>query len=70
MRKEKYINLIKETGFQKVDVQGEEFFSIGLGDEDAMAKAIAEEAEIPMEQLHELARSVLSIKVSAIKPIN
>jgi arsenite methyltransferase len=70
MRKEKYINLIKETGFQKVDVQGEEFFSIGLGGEDALAKAIAEEAEIPMEQLHELARSVLSIKVSAIKPIN
>lgn len=70
MKREEYLNLIEETGFQKVDAQGEEFFSLGLEGEDAMAKAIAEEADIPMEQLHELAHSVLSIKISAIKPKN
>lgn len=67
MRKEEYIGFIKKAGFHQIDIQGEEFFSLGLESEDAMAKAIAEEAEIPIGQLQELARSVLSIKVGAIK---
>lgn len=68
MRKEEYIGLIEKAGFQQVDIQGEEFFSLGLESEDAMAKAIAEEAQISIGQLNELARSVLSIKIGAIKP--
>jgi arsenite methyltransferase len=68
MKRDDYLDLIKNSGFQEVDVQGEEFFSLGLESEDAMAKAIAQEAGIPIEQLHELARSVLSIKIGAIKP--
>lgn len=68
VRKEAYINLIREAGFHQIDLQGEEFFSLGLESEDGMAKAIAQEAGIPIEQLTELARSVLSIKIGAIKP--
>ena len=68
MRKEAYINLIREAGFHQIDLKGEEFFSLGLESEDAMAKAIAEEADVPIEQLKEIARSVLSIKIGAIKP--
>ena len=70
MRREEYIGLIKEIGFQRIDIQGEEFFSLGLESEDAMAIAITEEAEIPIGQLNDLARSVLSIKIGAIKPEN
>jgi hypothetical protein len=70
MRKEEYINLIKKAGFQKINIQGEEFFSLGLESEEAMAKAIAVEAKVPVEQLHELAHSVLSIKIGATKPKN
>ncbi|UCE40849.1 MAG: arsenite methyltransferase [Candidatus Aminicenantes bacterium] len=70
LRKEEYINLIREAGFHQIDLQGEEFFSLGLESGDAMAKAIAEEVNIPIEQLNEVARSVLSIKIGAIKPKN
>jgi SAM-dependent methyltransferase len=68
LRREEYIKLIEEAGFGHIDVQGEEFFSLGLESEDAMAKAIAEETEIPIERLSEIARSVVSIKIGAIKP--
>ena len=68
LRREEYIKLIEEAGFGHIDIQGEEFFSLGLESEDAMAKAIAEETEIPIERLSEIARSVVSIKIGAIKP--
>jgi SAM-dependent methyltransferase len=70
MRREDYIGLIKDAGFQRIEIHGEEFFSLGLESGDAMAKAIAEESEISIEQLGELARSVLSIKIGALKPDN
>ena len=68
MKRDDYLDLIKNSGFQDVDVQGEEFFSLGLESEDALAKAIAQEAGMPIEQLSELACSVLSIKTGAVKP--
>ena len=68
MKRDDYLNLIKNSGFQELDVQGEEHFSLGLESEDVLAKTIAQEAGIPIEQLTELARSVLSIKIGAIKP--
>ena len=68
MRKEKFIKLIEDTGFRQIDVQGEESFSLGLESEDAMAKAIAEETDIPVERLSEISRSVVSIKIGAKKP--
>ena len=68
MRKEEYMKLIEDAGFRQIDVQGEEFFSLGLETEDVMAKASAEEMEIPIERLRDIARSVVSIKVGAIKP--
>jgi arsenite methyltransferase len=68
MRKEHYIKLIQDAGFEQIEVQGEDSFSLGLESEDAMAKAIAEETEIPIERLSEIARSVVSIKIGAIKP--
>jgi SAM-dependent methyltransferase len=68
LMREDYLDLIKKTGFQEVDVEGEEHFSLGLESEDALAKAIAQEAGISIEELSELARSVLSIKIGAIKP--
>lgn len=68
MMRNDYLDLISSSGFQEVEVQGEEFFSLGLESENAMTKAIAQEVGIPIEELAELARSVLSIKISAVKP--
>ena len=70
MKREDYIKLIEDAGFRQIDVLGEEFFSLGLESEDATAKAIAEETKIPIERLSKIARSVVSIKIGAIKPKN
>ncbi len=68
MKKEEYVDLIKDAGFRQIDIQGEYLFSLGLESEDALAKAIAREADIPIEQLNEIARSVLSVQIGAVKP--
>jgi arsenite methyltransferase len=68
IRKEEYLKLIEDAGFKKIEVQGEEFFSLGLEPEDAMAKAIVEETKLPPERLTEVARTVVSIKIGAAKP--
>lgn len=68
MKRDDYLDLIKNCGFQEVGVEGEEIFSLGLESEDALVKAIAQDAGISIEQLSELARSVLSIKIGAVKP--
>lgn len=68
MLRKDYLALIENTGFQEIDIKGESYFSIGLESEDAMAKSIAEETDISIEEVNELARSVLSIKICAFKP--
>jgi len=68
MKKKEYLKVIEMAGFQQIEVQGEDFFSPGLEKDDPAAKAIAREFDIPLEQLQEVARSVISIKVSAVKP--
>lgn len=68
LRKDKYIATIKTAGFKKVEVLEEAIFSLDLGSEGSVAKAISEESKIPLEQLKELAQSVVSIKISAHKP--
>jgi SAM-dependent methyltransferase len=68
MKKDEYLDLIKNSGFQELDIKKEDYFSPGLESEDAMTKAIAQEAGIPPEELPELARSVLSISLHARKP--
>jgi SAM-dependent methyltransferase len=68
LRKKHYIKLIQDAGFEQIDIQGEESFSLGLEPEDALAEAIAKETEIPIERLGEIARSVVSIKIGALKP--
>jgi len=68
LRKDKYIETIKTAGFKKVEVLDEEIFSHDLGSVSSVAKAISEESKISLDQLKELAQSVVSIKISAHKP--
>jgi len=70
MKREQYLKVIENAGFRQVEVQGEDYFSLGLESDDAVAKAIAEEMAIPIEQINLLSRSVISIKIGAIKPEN
>lgn len=70
MKKEEYLKIIEEAGFQRIEALGENFFSLGLEKDGEVAKVIADEAGITLGQIRELTRSVISIKIGAIKPID
>jgi len=66
--KEDYLEIIRNVGFQDVSVVAETSFPIeSLLSETAGSDIIAK-PQISTEQLNEIASSVLSIKVSAVKP--
>jgi len=66
--KDEYIRAIKAAGFQKVNIIDEATFPNECITNDPNAKAIIENLEMPPEKINEIANSVISIKVSGIKP--
>jgi SAM-dependent methyltransferase len=68
MMKDDYIASIESAGFADVDVTEEKSFPIELMTNDPTAQAVIENLEIPREELENIARSVLSISVRALKP--
>jgi len=66
--KDKYLELIKEAGFQRVEIIEETHFPIECMVNDPTAKALMENSNIPVEKVKEIASSVLSIKVHGIRP--
>ena len=66
--KDKYLQMIKNAGFQKVKVIEENHFPIEDMANDPTAQAIAKRSHIPAQKLKEVGTSVLSVKVSGIKP--
>ena len=67
--RDEYIGTIKAAGFQEVSIIDETAFPIEGIANDPTAKATIENLEIPPEKIKEVANSVMSIKVSAVKPI-
>ena len=68
MRKEDYLGAIKKPGFQEVEVMDETLFPIDCIANDPTAKALIDKMNIPSEEIKDIAKSVLSIKVQGIKP--
>jgi SAM-dependent methyltransferase len=66
--REEYIGAIKSAGFQEVSIIDETSFPIEWITDDPAAKAILKNLEIPREKIEEVASSILSIKVRAVKP--
>jgi len=66
--KDEYINGIKEAGFQEVKIIDETSFPIECMANDPTAKALIENLKIPHQKISEIANSVTSIKISAVKP--
>lgn len=66
--KDEYIKTIKEAGFQDVSIIDETHFPIECMANEPTAKAIMENLKIPPEKVKEIVNTVLSIKVSGIKP--
>lgn len=66
--KGKYLESIKAAGFSDIGIIDETSFPIDYMASDPMAETIVRNLELPPEMLKELARSVVSVKVSAVKP--
>jgi SAM-dependent methyltransferase len=67
--KDEYVQKIKKTGFQDVRVIDETFFPIELMANDPTAKRVIDSLGMTLDQAKGAANSVVSIKVSAIKPL-
>ncbi len=57
------------AGFEQAKVMGEAAFSAELLASDPTAREIAKNLELSPERAKDLASSVVSIKVSAVKPV-
>lgn len=68
--KSDYIKAIKAAGFQDVAVIDETSFPIECMASDPTAQAIIRNLEISPETLTEIAGSIVSVKVSAVRPKN
>ena len=68
MMKDEYIGAIKTAGFQEVRIIDEISSPMECMANDPTAKAIMENLNIPPEEVKEVASSVISIKVYAVKP--
>jgi ubiquinone/menaquinone biosynthesis C-methylase UbiE len=68
MLKDEYLETIKASGFQDISILKESAFPVELIISDPAAKAIIEGLKIPPEKVKQVAGSVLSVAVSAIKP--
>jgi ubiquinone/menaquinone biosynthesis C-methylase UbiE len=66
--KKDYLESIRAAGFGETKVLGEAAFSVELLANDPTAVEIAKNLKLSPERAKELASSVVSIKVSAIKP--
>ena len=67
MLKDEYIGAIKDAGFEGVDIVGETTFPTELMANDPTVAAIIKESNLPADELAQIGKSVLSIKVLAKK---
>ena len=68
MLKNEYLKTIKDAGFADTRVTDETHFPIDFMANDPTAQAIAKDLNVSQQELQDMADSVLSIKVSAVKP--
>lgn len=65
--KDKYIELIKQAGFQEVKIIEEATFPIEYMINDSTTQALIENSNIPFEKLKQIANSTANVKVYGIK---
>lgn len=67
-RKEDYLKLMREAGFNKVTVVEERPYSLDYLLEDPEVAGLVKKLNLPAETLKSLSGAVLSVRVSAVKP--
>jgi SAM-dependent methyltransferase len=68
MLKDDYLRTVKAAGFRKVKILEETAFPIDCMANDPTALAIIKDAGLSLQKVREAADSVLSVKVSGVKP--
>jgi arsenite methyltransferase len=66
--KEKYLKMIEEAGFREVKIVQEEGFPVENMMNDPTVQAIVQTSKVPFEEIKKIAGSVVSAKVTGIKP--
>ncbi len=69
MLKDEYLKSIEDAGFINIRVTDEVHFPIDLMANDSTAHSVARDIDVSQQELKDMADSVLSIRVSAVKPI-
>ena len=67
IKKDEYLQNIREAGFHDVKVMDESSFSAEFIINDPAVKAIVQESGIPPQEVEEIAGSVVSIKIAGVK---
>jgi SAM-dependent methyltransferase len=70
IKKDEYLQKIKSAGFQNVRVIDETLFPIEIIANDPTVKGIIDDLGIGLDEARGVASSVVSIKVSAVKPLS
>jgi len=68
IKKDQYLGYIKQAGFKDVKIINETSFPMEVAINDPTANKIIEKLEVPIEKLKEVLGSIVSIKVSGLKP--
>ncbi len=66
--KENYLGAIQKAGFQKIQILDETVFPTQVLANDPTAREIVKKLNLSPQKAKELAQSVMSVKVSAVKP--
>jgi len=66
--KESYLGAIQKAGFQKIQILNETVFPTEILANDPTARDIVKNLNLSPQKAQELAQSVVSVKVSALKP--
>jgi SAM-dependent methyltransferase len=64
-----YLAMIRTAGFEDATIQNQAVFAEDLSTQDPLVKSMLEEARLTPEDLADTGRSVVSIQVSARKPV-
>lgn len=68
IRRDEYLQKIRDAGFQDVKVMGESSFSVEFLVNDPIVKTMIDKSGLSPEKVGEIAGSVVSIKVYGVKP--
>jgi SAM-dependent methyltransferase len=69
VRKEEYLDAIKQAGFEEISVVGESHFPEEMIAGQPLLQELAATLNIPMSELQRIGRSVVSLKVAAKKGV-